>query len=170
MSAPDARSVRSNLEAEARMAAVYEALSRVTSDIRLKHRLTALAETEKRHADAWASLLDSKPGVSLDGKRQLAATLLAALARVAGVGPALALAGAAEGVVLRSYLHQVSSVEDEAAQGVLRKVLPEELDHQSAEDVTGQSISMSSPGDEAADESSPAAEEWHGSGIESIRT
>jgi VIT1/CCC1 family predicted Fe2+/Mn2+ transporter len=48
-------------------------------------------------------------------------------------------------------------------------VLPEELDHQSAEDVTGQSISMSSPGDEAADESAPAAEEWHGSGIESIR-
>ena len=169
MSAPDARSVRSNLEAEARMAAVYEALSRVTSDIRLKHRLTALAETEKRHADAWASLLDSKPGVAVDGKRQLAATLLAALARVAGVGPALALAGAAEGVVLRSYLHLVSSVEDEAAQGVLRKVLPEELDHQSAEDVTGQSISTSSSGDEAADESSPAAEEWHGSGIESIR-
>jgi VIT1/CCC1 family predicted Fe2+/Mn2+ transporter/rubrerythrin len=174
MSAPDERSVRSNWEAEARMAAVYEALSNVTSDVRLKHRLIALAQTEKRHADAWASLLDSKTGMSQgqkQGRPQLAATLLAALARVAGVGPALALAGAAEGVVLRSYLHQVASVEDEAAQGVLRKVLPEELDHQSAEDVAGESAaSKASSHEETADESLPApAEEWHGSGIESIR-
>lgn len=170
MSAPDARSVRSNWEAEVRMAAVYEALSRVTSDVRLKHRLTSLAETEKRHADAWASLLGSKTSLPQEGKSQLAASLLAALARVAGIGPALALAGAAEGVVLRSYLHQVSSVEDEAAQGVLRKVLPEELDHQSAEDVAGESTASKSSSPDAADESSPAAaEEWHGSGIESIR-
>jgi vacuolar iron transporter family protein len=170
MSAPDARSVRSNWEAEVRMAAVYEALSRVTSDVRLKHRLTSLAETEKRHAGAWASLLGSKSGLPQEGKSQLAANLLAALARVAGIGPALALAGAAEGVVLRSYLHQVSSVEDEAAQGVLRKVLPEELDHQSAEDVAGESTGSKSSSPDEADDSSPvAAEEWHGSGIESIR-
>jgi VIT1/CCC1 family predicted Fe2+/Mn2+ transporter len=85
------------------------------------------------------------------------------LARVAGVGPALALAGAAEGHVLRSYLHQVSSVADERAQGVLRQVLPEELDHQSAEDVAGES-------DSGAHEAPlDAAEEWHGSGTESIR-
>jgi VIT1/CCC1 family predicted Fe2+/Mn2+ transporter/rubrerythrin len=160
MSATDARSVRFNWESEARMADVYEALAGVTSDVRLKHRLTLLAETEQRHADAWASLLES--GKPQPHGPRLAALVLAALARVAGVGPALALAGAAEGHVLRSYLHQVSSVADERAQGVLRQVLPEELDHQSAEDVAGESGSHEEiPLD--------AAEEWHSGGTESIR-
>lgn len=163
MSATDARSVRFNWESEARMADVYEALAGVTSDVRLKHRLMSLAETEQRHADAWASLLDSGGG-KLQRRPQLAARLLAALARVAGIGPALALAGAAEGHVLRTYLHQVSSVADERAQGVLRQVLPEELDHQSAEDVAGQSGSAA-----AAEIPLDAAEVWHGGGTESIR-
>ena len=59
MSAPDARSVRSNWESEVRMAGVYEALAGTTRDTGLKHRLMSLAETEKRHADAWAALMDS---------------------------------------------------------------------------------------------------------------
>jgi hypothetical protein len=52
---------------------------------------------------------------------------------------------------------------------VLRKVLPEELDHQSAEDVAGESTaSQTSSHDAAVGNSSPAeAEEWHVSGIES---
>jgi VIT1/CCC1 family predicted Fe2+/Mn2+ transporter/rubrerythrin len=164
MSATDSRSVRFNWESEARMADVYEALAGVTSDGRLKRRLTALAETERRHADAWASLLDADGGKPQRHGPHLTAHFLATLARVAGVGPALALAGAAEGHVLRSYLHQVSSVADERAQGVLRQVLPEELDHQSAEDVAGE------PDSGARDEAPlDAAEEWHGSGTESIR-
>src|SRR6185295_1822462 len=93
------------------------------------------------------------------------ARVLAALARIAGIGPALALAGAAEGRVLRTYLSQVSTVTDEHAQTVLRRVLPEEMDHQSPDEAVG--------GDGAASAvAAPGApeEEWHGGGgIESIR-
>jgi vacuolar iron transporter family protein len=170
MSGPDARSVRSNWESEIRLAEVYEALAHVTSDVHLKHRLTSLAATEKRHADAWASLLGSGAVKVPDRRPQLTAQLLAALARVAGIGPALALAGAAEGVVLRSYLSQVSTVADERAQGVLRQVLPEELDHQSAEGVTGDSPESKAAVEEATDGASrPVEEDWHGGGVESIR-
>ncbi len=169
MSVPDARSVRSNMESEIRMAGVYEALAGATSDVRLKRRLTSLAATEKRHADAWASCLGGDPPA--DRGPQLTARMLAALARVAGIGPALALAGAAEGQVLRSYLNQVATVADERAQGVLRQVLPEELDHQSADDVAGEAAASTPSAREEAHGAStpPAQEEWHGGGVESIR-
>jgi VIT1/CCC1 family predicted Fe2+/Mn2+ transporter len=172
MSAPDARSVRSNWEAEVRMAGVYEALAGTTRDAGLKNRLMSLAETEKRHADAWAALMEAGGENPVNGSRHFTARFLAVLARVAGIGPALALAGAAEGQVLRSYLNQVSTVSDERAQGVLRKVLPEELDHQSADDVTAESSEEKQAGGKAATYDSEAAhepEEWHGGGIESIR-
>jgi VIT1/CCC1 family predicted Fe2+/Mn2+ transporter/rubrerythrin len=170
MSAPDARLVRSNWESEVRLADVYEALAAVTPDARLKRRLTSLAETEARHADAWAALLDSAEVRPVNRRPQLTARLLAAFARVAGIGPALALAGAAEGQVLRSYLNQVSTVTDERAQGVLRKVLPEELDHQSAEGVAGEPVEARPPAQGAdIDGSVPTPEEWHGGGVESIR-
>lgn len=170
MSAPDARSVRSNWESEIRLADVYEALAGVTSDVHLKRRLTSLAATERRHADAWASLLGSGTVRLQDRRPQLTAQLLATLARVAGIGPALALAGAAEGVVLRSYLSQVSTVADERAQGVLRQVLPEELDHQSAEGVAGETQQSKSAVEEGTDGANqPVDEEWHGGGVESIR-
>jgi VIT1/CCC1 family predicted Fe2+/Mn2+ transporter/rubrerythrin len=164
ISDPDAKAIRSNFESEARMADVYHALAGVTSDPRLKHRLSALAVTEQSHADAWASLLGSKSATPSNHRPRFAARLLATLARVAGIGPALALAGAAEGQVVRSYLNQVSTVTDERAQGVLRKVLPEELDHQSPEDVTGDPTTSRRHADGDPDE-----EEWHGTGIESIR-
>jgi VIT1/CCC1 family predicted Fe2+/Mn2+ transporter len=115
--------------------------------------------------------LGSGGAKSSNHRPQLAARLLAVLARVAGIGPALALAGAAEGVVVRSYLSQVSTVTDERAQGVLRKLLPEELDHQSPSDVTGDPTTSrplaahETGGASAAEEE----EEWHGGGIESIR-
>ena len=164
MSAPDTRAIRSNLDSEARMADIYQALAGVASDAHLKRRLALLAETEQRHAEAWASLLGSGGAKSSNHRPRLAARLLAVLARVAGIGPALALAGAAEGVVVRSYLSQVSTVTDERAQGMLRKLLPEELDHQSPSDVTiDPTTSRSSAASEEVDE------EWHGGGIESIR-
>jgi vacuolar iron transporter family protein len=172
MSGPDARSVRSNWESEVRMAGVYEALAGTTRDAGLKHRLMSLAETEQRHADAWAALMDSGDGKPASQSRHFTARFLAMLARVAGIGPALALAGAAEGQVLRSYLNQVSTVSDERAQGVLRKVLPEELDHQSADDVTGESSDERRSAESAATYDAEAVhepEEWHGGGIESIR-
>jgi vacuolar iron transporter family protein len=154
------------------MAGVYEALAGVASDAGLQRRLKTLAATEKRHADAWAELLTSG-GVKLPDRRLgLTAQVLAALARVAGIGPALALAGAAEGQVLRSYLGQVSTVSDQRAQGVLRKVLPEELDHQSTEDLAGEGDSGSpAAGKSGADgaQVDVVDEEWHGGGIESIR-
>jgi vacuolar iron transporter family protein len=137
------------------MAGVYAALANVAPDAGLKLRLKSLAVTEKRHADAWAELLAAAGTKVPERGRSFTARFLAVLARVAGIGPALALAGAAEGQVLRSYLNQVSTVSDQRAQGVLRQVLPEELDHQS-------------PDDEGAAKD-VVDEEWHGGGIESIR-
>jgi len=170
MSGPDTRSVRSNWESEARMGAVYAALAEVASDARLKRRLKALAETEWRHADAWASLLDGAVDTGRSRRPNFTAQLLAALARVAGIGPALTLAGAAEGQVLRAYLTQVSTVSDERAQGVLRQVLPEELDHQSAEDMAEKRPEAGPPAAVGADASGAVVdEEWHGGGTDSIR-
>jgi vacuolar iron transporter family protein len=172
LSEPDARSLRSNWESETRMAGVYEALAGVAADAGVKRRLKTLAETEKRHADAWAELLTAG-GVKLPGRRpRLTAQMLAALARVAGIAPALALAGAAEGQVLRSYLGQVSTVSDQRAQGVLRKVLPEELDHQSSEDMAGEGDSGSQSAGRNDDDGADLdfeEEALHGGGIESIR-
>src|SRR4029077_14583567 len=172
LSEPDTRSLRSNWEAETRMAGVYEALAGVASDAGLKRRLVSLSATEKRHADAWAELLTTG-GVKLPERRpRLTAGLLAALARLAGIGPAPALAGAAEGQVLRSYLGQVSTVSDPRAQGVLRKVVPEELDHQSSDDIAeaGDASTPGSDGGAAHDaDGDVVEEEWHGGGIESIR-
>jgi VIT1/CCC1 family predicted Fe2+/Mn2+ transporter/demethoxyubiquinone hydroxylase (CLK1/Coq7/Cat5 family) len=163
LSDPDVRSVRSNWAAEARMAAVYESLAAVAKDARVRERLKALAKTEKRHADAWAEVLASRGARVPERAPLLTGRVLAALGRVAGIGPALALAGAAEGQVLRSYLSQVSTVTDEHAQTVLRRVLPEEMDHQSPE----------APVDGAgpvADKPFAPEEEVHGAGgIESIR-
>jgi VIT1/CCC1 family predicted Fe2+/Mn2+ transporter/rubrerythrin len=154
------------------MAGVYGALANVASDPGLKRRLNALASTEKRHADAWAELL-SRGGVRLPARQpRLTAQALATLARVAGIGPALALAGAAEGQVLRAYLGQVTTVSDPGAQGVLRKVLPEELDHQSPDEMVEKVDSPSAtarPSQDDGSEGEFTEEEWHGSGIESIR-
>ena len=171
LSEPDVKSLRSNWESETRMAGVYEALAAVAADAGVKRRLKTLAETEKRHADAWAELLTAG-GLKLPERTpRLTAQMLAALARVAGIGPALALAGAAEGQVLRSYLGQVSTVSDQRAQGVLRKVLPEELDHQSSEGIAGDGDSASQSAGGADDGAGVEVEEeeWHGGGIESIR-
>jgi VIT1/CCC1 family predicted Fe2+/Mn2+ transporter/demethoxyubiquinone hydroxylase (CLK1/Coq7/Cat5 family) len=161
LSDSDSKSLRSNWAGEARMASVYEALSEVASNPRASARLKALAETERRHADAWAELLASCGVKVTDRRPYVAARALAMLARVVGIGPALALAGLAEGQVLRSYLSQVSTVANQQAQGVLRRLLPEELDHQSPDEVA----------DRAEDSRTPLAadEEWHGGGAESIR-
>src|SRR5437899_8988849 len=143
------------------MASVYESLAVISANPRARARLETLAETERRHAQAWADLLASC-GVKVSERRPyMTARVLAALARVVGIGPALALAGLAEGQVLRAYLSQVSTVSNTQAQGVLRRVLPEELDHQSPDDVA----------ERPEDERSPvvADEEWHGGGAESIR-
>jgi VIT1/CCC1 family predicted Fe2+/Mn2+ transporter len=158
------------------MAGVYEALADATSDERLRRRLTALAATEKKHADAWADLLE-QGGAKLPERRpRFTAGFLAALARIVGIRPALALAGAAEGQVLRSYLTQVTTVADVRAQGVLRQVLPEELDHQSADGVAGEEVSTpqtaktdTATGSNSASTPAVEVEEWHGGGVESIR-
>jgi vacuolar iron transporter family protein len=172
LSEPDIKSLRSNWESEMRMAEIYEALSGVASDTGLKKRLKSLATTEKRHAVAWAELL-AACGVKVPERRpRFTAQFLAALARMAGIGPALALAGAAEGQVLRSYLGQVTSVSDQRAQGVLRKMLPEELDHQSPEEIVEEGDSKpQAAGAKGANGAEVEAEEeeWHGGGIESIR-
>jgi vacuolar iron transporter family protein len=155
-----------------RMAEIYEALGGVASDAGLQKRLQSLAATEKRHAVAWAELL-AACGVKVPERRpRFTAQFLAALARIAGIGPALTLAGAAEGQVLRSYLGQVTSVSDQRAQGVLRKMLPEELDHQSPEEIVEEGdLKPPAAGASGATgaEVEVEEEEWHGGGIESIR-
>ncbi len=148
------------------MAAVYGALAEVTSDAGLKRHLKALSATEERHAEAWADLL-KEGGVKLPDPPRLTASLLATLARVAGIGPALALAGAAEGQVVRAYLGQVSTMSDQRAQRVLRKVLPEELDHQSPDAIVAGHTGAAAGAVDTDTEI--VAEEWHGAGIESIR-
>jgi VIT1/CCC1 family predicted Fe2+/Mn2+ transporter/rubrerythrin len=172
LSEPDTKSLRSNWESETRLAGVYEALAGVATDAGLKRRLRGLATTEKRHADAWAELL-TRGGVKLPERQpRRTAQALAALARVAGIGPALALAGAAESQVLRAYLGQVATVSDPGAQGVLRKVLPEELDHQSPDEIADTGDSAASPQSDSDDDllvGELGDEAWHGSGIESIR-
>ncbi len=171
LSEPDTRSLRSNWESETRMAAVYDALAGVASDAGLQRRLRSLATTERRHADAWAELLKAG-GVKLPGRiPRLTAQALAVLARVAGIGPALALAGAAEGQVVRAYLGQVSTMSDQHAQRVLRNVLPEELDHQSPNEIIGEGDDGAAAGEsvDAAAGLEMVDEEWHGAGIESIR-
>ena len=107
------------------MANIYDALAQVASNPRARNRLKALAETERRHAQAWAELLASCGEKVSERRPYMTARVLATFARVVGIGPALALAGVAEGQVLRSYLSQVSTVSNQQAQGVLRRVLPE---------------------------------------------
>ena len=162
----DGRALRANWESETRMASVYAALADVTHDSRLKARLNSLAITEQRHADAWRDVLTAG-GVKLpDRQPRLTALSLKALARVAGIGPALALAGAAENQVVRAYLGQVATISDDRAQGVLRKVLPEELDHQGP---NGAAAGIEpAPESESGEEETPA-EGLHGGGSESIR-
>ena len=122
------------------MASVYWSLAEVASNPRAQARLKALSETERRHAQAWAELLASC-GVKVSERRPyVTARVLAMLARVVGIGPALALAGVAEGQVLRAYLSQVATVSNQQAQGVLRRLLPEELDHQSPDDVAARPV------------------------------
>src|SRR5216684_7831993 len=103
----------------------------------------------------WSSDVCSSDLVP-DRRPTTTARVLALFARVVGVGPALALAGLAEGQVLRAYLSQVSTVSNQQAQGVLRRVLPEELDHQSPDEVAERPEDSRSP--------VVADEEWHGGG------
>src|SRR2546428_8850019 len=127
------------------MADVYETLAEVATNPRARKRLKVLAETERRHAQAWAEVLASC-GIKLSNRRPyMTARVLATFARVVGIGPALALAGVAEGQVLRSYLSQVSTVANQQAQGVLRRVLPEELDHQAPDEVAERDEDSRSP-------------------------
>jgi vacuolar iron transporter family protein len=143
------------------MANIYDALAQVAANPRARNRLKALAETERQHAQAWAELLASSGVKVSERPPYMTARVLATFARMVGIGPALALAGLAEGQVLRSYLSQVSTVSNEQAQGVLRRVLPEELDHQSPDEVAERDEDSRSP--------VIADEEWHGGGAESIR-
>src|SRR2546426_10699050 len=106
------------------MADVYETLAEVTTNPRARKRLKVLAETERRHAQAWAEVLASC-GIKLSNRRPyVTARLPAMLARVVGIGRALALAGLADGQALRSDLRQVATVTNQPAQRALWRVLP----------------------------------------------
>jgi VIT1/CCC1 family predicted Fe2+/Mn2+ transporter len=140
-----------NWEREARMAELYERLARAARDPTTRRQLERLAADERRHAKAWAGYLEGR-GIALPPRRPDAgATALALLARVVGVGPVMSMAGVAEGQILRSYLGQITELNDDAAKQILRELIPEESAHSRGSDA------------ESADET------WHGGGVESIR-
>jgi VIT1/CCC1 family predicted Fe2+/Mn2+ transporter len=140
-----------NWEREARMAELYEQLARAARNPTIRRQLERMAADEHRHAKAWAGYLEGR-GIAIPPRRPDAGTTaLALLARVVGVGPVMSMAGLAEGQILRTYLGQMTELDDDAAKKILRKLIPEETAHARGSDA------------EASEES------WHGSGVESIR-
>ena len=140
-----------NWEQEARMAELYERLARTARNPTTRRQLESMAAVEHRHARAWADYLEGR-GIALPPRRPDAgASALALLARVIGVGPVMSMAGLAEGRILRTYLGQMTELDDDAAKTILRELIPEESAHARGGDP------------DSADES------WHSGGIESIR-
>ncbi|MDQ6918362.1 MAG: VIT1/CCC1 transporter family protein [Candidatus Dormibacteraeota bacterium] len=152
MSAGAVPSMLGNWEREARMAELYEGLARAARNPTTRHQLERMAADERRHAKAWAGYLEGR-GIALPARGPDAgATALTVFARVAGVGPAMSLAGLAEGRILRSYLGQMTELDDDAAKTILRELIPEESAHARGGD------------------SESSEESWHwGGGAESIR-
>ena len=139
-----------NWEREARMAALYGELARVARQPVTKKQLERMAADEGRHAEAWAGYLAER-GIPLPPTRRSPAVgALGLLATVIGVGPVMSMAGLAEGRILRSYLGQMTELEDDGAKTILRELIPEESAH-------------------ARSEGESSAETWHGGGVESIR-
>ena len=139
-----------NWEREARMAALYGELARVARQPATKKQLERMAADEGRHAQAWAGYL-AEHGIPLpQTRRSPAVGALGLLATVIGVGPVMSMAVLAEGRILRSYLGQMTELEDDGAKTILRELIPEESAHARSE---GESL----------------GESWHGGGVESIR-
>ena len=124
---------------------------KLARDPSTRRQLERMAADELRHAEAWAGYLKNR-GIAVPAMRpDLGTGALALLARVIGVGPVMSMAGLAEGRILRTYLGQITELEDDAAKTILRKLIPEESAH-------------------AREQSTEGAEErWHSGGIESIR-
>jgi vacuolar iron transporter family protein len=141
-----------NWQREARMAELYERLSQAARDPTTRRQLERMAADERRHAKAWAGYLEGR-GIAIPKRGpDPGASALALLARVVGVGPVMSMAGVAEGQILRTYLGQMTELDDDAAKNILRELIPEESAHTRGNDA------------ESSDEG------WHGGGgIESIR-
>jgi vacuolar iron transporter family protein len=143
--------MRDNWEREARMAELYDRLASVARKPAMKRQLERMAADERRHAKAWAAYLEDR-GVTVPKFGPTAGAAVASvLARVLGIGPVMSMAGLAEGHILRTYLGQMSELDDDAAKGILRQLIPEESAHARGEDAGG------------------VDERWHSGGIESIR-
>jgi vacuolar iron transporter family protein len=140
-----------NWEREDRMASLYRHLALAARNPTTRRQLERMAADESRHAAAWAGYLKGR-GIAVPAQRSDAgASALGVLARVVGVGPVMSMAGLAEGRILRTYLGQMSEVDDDAAKTILRELIPEESAHARGVDSDG------------------AEESWHGGGVESIR-
>jgi vacuolar iron transporter family protein len=151
MSATAAPEMLANWEREARMAALYEHLAKAARNPTTRRLLERMAADEGRHALAWARYLDGR-GISVPVNRpEAGASALGVLSRVIGVGPVMSMAGIAEGRILRTYLGQMTELDDDAAKKILRELIPEESAHARGEDPDG------------------SEESWHGGGVESIR-
>lgn len=151
MSATAAPSMLGNWEREVRMAELYRRLATVARDPTTRRQLESMAAAERRHAEAWAGYLINS-GIKVPAERTDAGVeVLALVARVVGVDPVMSMAGLAEGRILRTYLGQMTDLDDDDAKTILRKLIPEESAHARGQDSEG------------------AAESWHSGGIESIR-
>ena len=151
MSDGSAPGLVANWEREARMAALYSELASVARQPGTKRQLERMAADERRHAEAWAGYLKKSGIATPDHRPSPAVGALGILARVIGVGPVMSMAGLAEGRILRSYLGQMTELDDDGAKTILRELIPEESAH-------ARGINGDGP-DEA----------WHGGGVESIR-
>jgi vacuolar iron transporter family protein len=143
--------VLANWEREARMAELYKQLAGAARDPTARRQLERMAADERRHAMAWAGYLEGQ-GIAIPPRRpDPGATALGLLARVVGVGPVMSMAGLAESQILRTYLGQMTELDDPAAKTILRELIPEESAHSRGTDADG------------------SEESWHGGGVESIR-
>jgi len=147
----DAPGMRDNWQREARMAELYGRLAKVARNPATRRQLERMAADERRHAKAWAAYLEDRGEAVPTTAPMAGAAVLSLLARVFGVGPVMSMAGVAEGRILRTYLGQMTAVEDDAAKRILRELIPEESAHARGEDAENHE------------------ESWHSGGIESIR-
>ena len=118
MSATASPSMLGNWEREARMAELYKQLAGAARNPTTRRQLEGMAADERRHAKAWAGYLEGQ-GIAIPPRRpDPGATALGLLARVVGVGPVMSMAGLAESQILRTYLGQMTEVDDPAAEKI----------------------------------------------------
>lgn len=130
MSEPMIEGIRGNYVEELSAERLYRSLAASDSNEDRRRLLTGLAEYEKHHAEAWASLLRQR-GVPLpEPKPLLKHRVFAGLARLLGVGSVLSAVHKDEVDGIRKYEAQAAAWKDPAVADVFRRIMPDELSHE----------------------------------------